>query len=56
MGVIDMAFLVIVENLVCLLDGLKLNLGLWAFIFGDFVGMAGEGSLNQFAISNYIFK
>lgn len=56
MSVIDLALVVIVENLICLLNGLELNFGSWTFIFGDFVGVAGEGGLDESAVSRYIFK
>lgn len=51
MGVVDVALLVIIKDFVCLLNGLEFDLGGWALIFGDFVGVAREGGLYMIIVS-----
>lgn len=41
MCVIDVSLVVIIKDLVCLLDGLELDFGGRALIFGDFIGVVG---------------
>ena len=45
MSVVDFAFLLIVENLVCFADGLKADFCVFALLGGDFVGVVLEGGL-----------
>jgi hypothetical protein len=51
MGIVNVALLVIIPDFVCLLNGLELDLGSGALIFGDFVGVAREGSLDISLVS-----
>ena len=45
MGVIQVALLIVGENLVRLGDLLELDLGLCALVLGDLVGVVSEGGL-----------
>jgi len=45
MAVVYFTLLIIVEDLVCLLDGLESDFGSWALLFGDLIWVTGEGSL-----------
>lgn len=47
MGVEHLSFLVIVENLICLADGLEFDLGLRSLVCRDLVRMTRERSLSD---------
>jgi hypothetical protein len=51
MCVVDVAFIIVGENLVSLLDTNELGFGRRALVFGNFVGMVGESSLSKFLVS-----
>jgi hypothetical protein len=50
-GVVNVALLVIVQDFVGFLNGLEFDLGSWAFIFGNFIGVAREGGLDMIIVS-----
>jgi hypothetical protein len=45
MAVVKFTLLIIVEDLVCLLNGLEFDFGSRALVFGDLVWVTGESSL-----------
>ena len=47
MGVVQVALLIVAENLVCLSNLLELDLRLGALVFGDLVGVIFESSLSN---------
>lgn len=51
MCVVDVAFIIVGENLVSLLDINELGFSRGALVFGDFVGMVDESSLSKLLVS-----
>lgn len=49
MGIVQMAFVFIVKDIVGLLDGLEFDVRVFSFVLGDFVGVACKSSLGGFS-------
>ena len=51
MLVVERSLVVVDEDFVGLRDEFEFDVGLFAFFFGDFVGMVGESSLSRLLVS-----
>lgn len=52
MCIVEVALIIVGEDLVSLLDINELGFGCGALVFRDFVGMVGKSGLLRFAVSN----